>query len=271
MDYLTPEELLLASQKEERILKKIINLVKDDIFNLSFYYLNDFQTAEDCTQEILLKIINRIDSLQDPALLKNWSSKVAANYLRNYKRDNEKFRFISFEIMEQDSQSHLEAPFDEVFDIEDKNKYIYELKVSCTMAMLMCLKEEDRMVFVLSSLLNLNSNEGAELLNINPQSYRKKLSRGKEKLMNFVNKNCGLLNKENSCVCKKRLKYAIAMERIKVGSFYFISENYLNDKTNIDEKIEEMERLEEFGEIFRNNPKYKLPDDVVNKVLTVIV
>lgn len=270
MDNLTQNELSKAIEKDEIVIARIINLVKDDIFNLAFYYLSDFQLAEDCTQEILLKIIDKISSLKEPSLIKNWSNKIAANYLRNYKRDNDKFRYISFEIMEQDSKSHLEAPFDEPFEIEDKNSYIYELKISCTIAMLMCLKEEDRMVFVLSNLLKLNSNEGAELLDISPESYRKKLSRAKEKLMNFVSRNCGLLNKESSCICRRRLKYAIDMDRIKVGRFYFISDEYLNDKLNIESKVEEMEQLDELGDIFKNNPKYKLPDEVEGKVLAII-
>lgn len=250
---------------QEHLIKKVNN----KIFNIAVYFTGDFHLAQDATQDILIKILDKLGTLQDANKFENWSCQIASNYLRNLKRQAKQYSNISFDLMEMDSKSHLDKAFEEEAEANNIRELAYELKISCTTAMLMCLDVEDRIVFILANLLNLNSQEGGKLLNISPDLFRQRLSRAKKKLNHFIDNNCGLLNKENSCHCRRRVPYAISQKRISADAYRFLSKEYLGAEINIEEKIIEMEDLEDLGEVYANNPSYTLPKEIVDKVCLI--
>ncbi len=253
-----------AKSGDTKSIEILINLVKDKILNISLYFCGDFHLAEDCSQEILIKIIRNLNKIEDATKFQNWSYTIASNYLRNYHRDNKKFANISFEAMEADSKSHLEINTDSSQESNDIRELAYELKVSCTTAMLMCLSKEDRIIFLLSNLLNINSQEIGDIIGISAPSTRKRVSRANAKLKNFIDNNCGLLNKNNSCHCRQRVNYAILQGRISSDSMYFSNNTHIKDK--LTHKISKMEELEDLGDIFKNNPNYAVSNDLMKKV-----
>ena len=60
-----------------------------------------------------------------------------------------------------------------------------EVKVSCTHGLLLCLNESGRIVYILGEILEFNSKEGSEILNISPENFRKQLSRARKKNQGF--------------------------------------------------------------------------------------
>ena len=46
---------------------------------------------------------------------------------------------------------------------------------------------------------------GAEILAISKENYRQRLHRARCDLVNFMNKKCGIINKDNPCRCHKKL------------------------------------------------------------------
>ena len=72
-----------------------------------------------------------------------------------------------------------------------------EVKVSCTQGLLLCLNEVDRMVYILSDILEFNGVEGSEILGISAENYRQILSRSRKKIRSFLNNKCGLANPKN--------------------------------------------------------------------------
>src|SRR5688500_18552846 len=109
--------------------------------------------------------------------------------------------------------------------------------------MLLCLSPELRMAFILGTVLNLNSNEASQMLEITPESFRKRLSRGKESLEHFMNSHCGLINESRPCRCGKRIPYALDAKRIDSRYLLFVS------KTN--EYNRQMEELHDAAGIFK--------------------
>lgn len=263
------DHLQNALKGNKKSLEHLINVVKDKIFNISFYFIGDFELAKDCSQEILIKIVTNLGQLKDSAKFENWSYSIASNYLRNYKRDSIKYQGLSFEAMEGDSQKHLEIVDSVDEQLNNIRELAYELKVSCTIAMLMCLSKEDRILFLLSNLLGLNSIKIGEVLNIKPEAARKRLSRSANKIKNFINNNCGLLNKENSCNCRQRVNYAILQKRLLIGNYYFQNHDYLSNNEMLNDKIEKMNNLEDIGEIFQNNPSYSIGDNLLNDIYEI--
>lgn len=247
----------------------LIELVKDKIFNIAVYYTGDFHLAQDCTQEILLKIISSLHKLKEAQKFENWAYTITSNYLRNYYRDNKKYTGITLEAMEAESTMHLEKNYAVHKDYSEEKEFIYELKVSCTTAMLMCLSKDDRVLLILSMMLELNSLQISEILDVSPEVVRKRLSRANTKIKNFIKNNCGLLNKENSCICRQRVNYAIAKGRVSVEDPYFLKKQHIENQDVLRNKMDKMEELAGISEIFKNNPEYTISAEVLEKVYNV--
>ncbi|MEO1051022.1 MAG: hypothetical protein AAFX87_10360 [Bacteroidota bacterium] len=72
--------------------------------------------------------------------------------------------------------------------------------------MLMCLSREQRLVYVVGEVFQIDHNLGAEIFDISKENFRKKLSRIRQELYQWMNDKCGLVNKDNPCRCKKKTK-----------------------------------------------------------------
>jgi RNA polymerase sigma factor (sigma-70 family) len=250
---------MIKRNKEELI--RLLNGIKDQIFNLSARMLSDVQSAEDATQDIFLKIFNQIGTLKDKAKFKPWALTVAKNHLLNVVKEDARFQHISFDIMEHDCSISLSnSCLTDVADME-KDKMLAELKISCSQAMLMCLTKEERFIYILSSMFELNSIDGGTIMEISPDTYRQKLHRARTKLKNFLEKNCGLINKSATCQCRKRLDYAFSKGRISKDKLDFTAEKYIPGDMNIPAFIEMMENYEDYSDIFKQNPQYAMPEE----------
>lgn len=258
-----------ALNGDKKAIEYLIKQVQDQIFNIAVYFTGDFELAKDCTQEILIRIVSKLGQVEKPEKFENWSYTIATNFLRNFIRGASKFKGVSFEAMQAESSRHYEKQFSDNHLLDDTPELIYELKVSCTLAMLMCLGKEDRILFILSNLLGFNSKKLGEILVEKPDTIRKRLSRANKKMKNFIENNCGLLNKNAPCHCKQRANYAILQKRLFVGRYYFQNPEFLNDNQLISDKIQKMNSLEDVGEIFKNNPNYTLKESLLDRVYKI--
>lgn len=240
----------------------LVNKIKNQIFNLSLKFLNDFDSAEDATQDILIKIIKKYPTLIDRNKAFPWALKIATNHLINLKVRNNRFEFISFDIMEQDCKIVMSDTSNLNLSTEETDKLQLELKISCTLAMLMCLSKEERIVYVLSSMFNLSSVQGGEMMSITPELFRKKLSRAKHKLRNFLESNCGLINKDATCKCRNRLGYAIKNNRISFDNPTYLSPKYLDSNVEIRLLISQMEKFDDYSDVFKTNPDYIMRNEI---------
>jgi hypothetical protein len=127
--------------------------------------------------------------------------------------------------------------------------------------MLMCLSKEERYIYILTSMFGLNSVDGSAIMEITPENYRQKLHRTKSKLKNFLENNCGLINKSATCKCRKRLDYALSNGRISKKGLVFTEEKYLPDEMNIEFFIDMMEKYEDYSDVFTQNPKYVMQEE----------
>lgn len=89
--------------------------------------------------------------------------------------------------------------------------------------MLQCLNRESRMVYLLGEILEFNSVEGAEIMDIAAATFRQKLSRSRKKLHAFLNNNCGIVNSKNKCRCHEKVDFSIKNRLIDPEQFIFCS------------------------------------------------
>lgn len=223
-------------------LTQILNM----IFNISLGMLHNREDAEDATQEIFIKVHNNYKNFRGESKVETWIYRIAYNYLINYKN---RMQGLSFELFEKDLENF--EPYKNEFNLTkvEEKIFVEEIKVGCTTAMLQCLDPENRYVFIVGEIFGFNSKNGAEVCNVSEDLFRQRLSRGRKKLKNFMNKNCGLVNKNATCKCRKRIKIAYDNKRIS-----FEKSLYQTDSKKIRNYISELNELDSISKVFLDNP-----------------
>lgn len=258
-----------AVKGDKSALEKILLSIKDKIYNLSVRMLWNPNDAEDVTQEILIKIITNLSSFRGESQLTTWAYKIAVNHLINTNKRGLEHLNLSFEEMEEGIKAGFLTSQPVEVQETDRGLLADELKVSCTHAMLLCLDREQRVIYILSTLFEVNSKEGGYILEISPETYRKRLSRIKEKMRNFMENNCGLANPDKSCRCQSRVEVAIESHRINPNQLLFANRPLApHDLTHLCK--ENMEQLDRVAAVFTSNPYYLSPDTIINNIRKVI-
>jgi hypothetical protein len=102
---------------------------------------------------------------------------------------------------------------------------VEEAKNGCTMGMLLCLDRKQRLIFTLGEILGVNDSVGGEVLEMTAENFRQCLSRARRDLHNFMNNQCGLVNKNNACRCPKKTRGFIENGHVDPHHLLFVSEH----------------------------------------------
>jgi len=217
------------------------------VYNISLNMLHNAADAEDATQQIFEKVIKNISRFEKRSKFSTWVYRIAYNHLLDIKRKSFTEE-ISFQQVENDVRNF--RPYENELNLTavEEKIYIQQIKNGCTLAMLQCLDSESRLIFIIGNIFNLQGKEAAEVCNLNEISYRKKLSRAKQKIKNFMEKSCGLLNKDAHCKCRKRLLIANEHGRIDVDKLL-----YRNDNDKIREYVDEMNSIDAVSRVYQDN------------------
>ena len=262
MDKKTNEELkklvdqAVAGDKDA--LETVILSVQDLVFNLSLRMLGTFPDAEDATQDILLKIITHLSSFKGDSAFSTWVFSIAANHLKNYKKHMFAQFPLSFEFYGNDIQN---AKTDDVPDLTqnvDASILAEELKMSCTNVMLQCLDVESRCIFILGTMFKIDSRIAGDILGMSPETYRKRLSRIRKKMADFLGQYCGEYGR-GKCKCRERINYAIQNHRINPLQLDFMTTTEIPVQTMIDVK-NAMEDIDDLSQDFSFCKPYQSPE-----------
>ncbi|MEO1011691.1 MAG: RNA polymerase sigma factor [Bacteroidota bacterium] len=254
-----------ANSGDRDSLELIVLAIRDLVYNLSLKMLLFSEDAEDATQEILIKVVTHMSTFNYQSQFKTWVYRVATNYLINYKgRKSVEFAmpFEDYSKLIDSGQSNsveYASNFGELSILEE------EVKVSCTQGLLLCLKPVDRLVYILSEILEFNGNEGAEILGIAPDNFRKKLSRSRQKIRSFLSGKCGLANPDNPCRCHKKIDFLVDKKVIDPKRLRYA---HLT-KRSID-LVSRIGELEKTVAIYRSVPNITAPETILKTIKETI-
>ncbi len=128
----------LAIDGNKDALEAVIMAVQDDIYYLALRTLACPDDAKDANQEILIKISTNLSTFQFQSQFKTWAYRVAANYLMTEKKLLAKMPPLTFDNFRLDLESDLQDP-KHLRDLPEYPLMLDALRISCTMAMLLCL------------------------------------------------------------------------------------------------------------------------------------
>jgi RNA polymerase sigma factor (sigma-70 family) len=200
----------LAINGNRNSLSNLIKRHEQYIYNIALKMINNVADAEDITQEILIKLVTNLSKYDSTkGKFRTWLYRITFHHFLNTKKQKYEKLVTSFDVFFDYIQ---ETPEIALTPIEEKemHKEIEESKISCMAGMLMCLDREQRLIYIIGELFEINHNLGSEIFEISPANFRQKLSRARKDLYQWMHNKCGLVNKKNPCRCPKKTKGFIA-------------------------------------------------------------
>ena len=248
---------------DKKALEQVVIQIQDLIYNLAIRMLWHPDDAKDATQDILIKVITNLSSFQHKSSFKTWVYRLATNTLINYKKKKH-LNSINFEQYELQLHKGFSNSIGYTNNKAEQNLLIQEAKIGCSNAMLQCLNQDNRITYIIGEILEFNSTEGAIILDISSETFRKRLSRSKKSLHNFLNKNCGIINSENKCKCYKKVDNSIKKGIIQPNNLLF-SNNIKNITL-----INKIENIQKEVYLYQTNPNYFAPDTLLLEVKRIL-
>jgi RNA polymerase sigma factor (sigma-70 family) len=217
----------LAQQGNQEALATLVKAHQAWIYNIALKMVYEPEDAADITQEVLLKVITRLSTFQGQSKFRTWLYRIVANHVINMKKSAAEKMATSFDLYARSLDEIQDADLHDQHSVPvDLNLLVEEAKISCMSGMVLCLDREQRLIFILGELFGVSDTIGSELLAISRANFRQKLSRARKDLYNFMNEQCGLINKSNRCRCARKTKAFIELgivdpEHLKFTSAYF--------------------------------------------------
>ncbi len=235
------------------------------IYNIARRMLYRLDDAEDATQEILIKMITKLSSFADRSSFRTWLYRIVVNHVLNVKR-RERAEPLTFAVYARalDRTPDLDPP-DQTTMPADVRLIVDEARVGCTSGLLLCLDEEQRLIYILGEIFGVTDVVGSELLEISRDNYRQKLARARRDLHSFMQGQCGLVNTANPCRCHRKAQGFIRAGYIDPAKLVFAAERVTHVREVAVKTLEGLERLDaDYAEIFRAHPFHQSPDFVTS-------
>jgi RNA polymerase sigma factor (sigma-70 family) len=251
-----------AGEGDSAALERVVGSVRDSIYRLALRMLWHPEDAEDATQEALIRIMTRISSYRGEAAFGTWAYRVAANHIVNWRQsrveqENLNFRRFGEELREGLADTDTDTDTDAALLAE-------EVKLGCTLGMLLCLDREHRLAYVLTDVFDIPGAEAAFICDVTPATLRKRASRARSHLREFVGVHCGLVNRSAQCRCDRRVAAAVRNGRVRPGALLFA------EHVDANAAVGEMEQLHDLASLMRSHPNYRAPAAVTAAIQAVI-
>lgn len=249
-----------AKRGDRHAQDELVRGTKDLVYNLAIRMLGSPADAEDATQEILLKLVTRLDSFRGDSAFRTWAYRVAANHLLTTRKRAAEKRAESFEALAGLLESHLadgDPPVEEQI-------LINQAKLICTSTMLTCLDRDQRIAYILGEILELPSEEAAAVVEVSPDAYRKRLSRARARMEEFMRQTCGLVDQSRPCRCGKQAAWGVRSGAIDPERLEWSCHPARERSSQA--RVDDVDRISRAVAVFRGHPIYVAPDALVERI-----
>jgi RNA polymerase sigma factor (sigma-70 family) len=247
-------------------LEQVVAEITDDVYHLAMRMLGLRAEAEDATQEILIQVVTHLGQFRGDSALRTWVYRIAQRHLMRVRRGPREelatFENIEGLIAAGDARPTLPAYRDAELHVLEQ-----EVRLSCTEAMVLALDRDHRIAWILAEVFELDGDEAAGVLEIEPAAYRKRLSRARERLSTWMRGKCGLVDPTLPCNCRRQIPVAMG--------FGVVDRDHLQYAGHAERKSLPIHRdareLERYAGALLAHPAYAAPDrlhDAIREVLS---
>ncbi len=241
-------------------LDGLVGAPQHDVYRLALRMTSHLEDAEDATQEVLVKVITRLESFRGEASVRTWAYRIAVHHLLDRRKSPVETLALDFGRFGADLLDGLAAQPDPDPLLAE------EVKRGCTLAMLTCLDRDHRLAFVLSDVFDLSHAEAADLCQVSTEVYRQRISRARRALEAFTRSYCGLVSSQAPCRCDRRVARAEALGRLNRRVLTLAQ----HPADGVAVAMAEMDALHESARVMRLHPPYVTPARVRERLRATI-
>jgi len=229
------------------------------------------EDAEDATQAIILKIITHLCQFKSESAFMTWAYRIAVNHLLATKKRDFEHRAESFDDYEAKLNRDCAKEWQELKSEAHQSLAVEEVRISCLQGLLLSLNRGHRLAFILVHILDLSNKQGAQVLGITHAAFRKRLSRARVRLCNFMIKNCRLIDPTNRCQCER-----IAARDVNNGKLRFDRLMFADHPCRVKhqeivwDNLQELDQLKRIGAVYKLNTDFQPPDSILKNIKQII-
>lgn len=260
-----PDDALLCRRAvggDAEALKQLVRRHQPWVYNLAVRLVLSPADAEDLAQEAMIRIITRLDQFRGEAGFRTWAYRIVVNRFRDSRRRKLERSITTFAAYGQELDDLPSTPLDLPDELQPERALIVEdAKVGCMLGMLLCLDREQRLVYVLGEIFGAPSRVAADILEIEPAAFRKRLQRARRDMTAFMNDKCGLLRESNPCRCDRKTTAFIRRGWVDPRRLKFTTRHVSRLHDAARARVERADAVEErYAELFREHPLMPGPD-----------
>jgi len=159
---------------------------KDKLFNMVYWLLGDYQEANDCAQEIFIKVFKSIKKFRSESSFSTWLYRIAINTCKNRLKSSA-YRWKKKTIPLENPESSKEGNVS--YEIQnDSPSPVNELEKKERLMMIQkainALPEEQNRIIVLRDIQGMSYQEIADITGLNLGTVKSRLARARMELKN---------------------------------------------------------------------------------------
>ena len=190
----TTERTLIARLRngEHDAVSDLAAAYESKVYQLAFRYLKNHEDAEEVTQDVLLKVFQRIDAFRGDAALSSWIYRITFNTAMSRLRSARSARQSTVEDSVREDGDGRRTSRPEIADwspLADEEMLRGELRAALVRA-LMELPPLYRLPVILRDIEGLSTEEASAVLRVKDQTLKSRLHRGRlilrERLSDFA-------------------------------------------------------------------------------------
>jgi RNA polymerase sigma factor (sigma-70 family) len=272
---IAPELIARAVQGELAALDELLAAIQDGIYNLAVRMLGNREDALDACQEILLKVITHLGSYRAEAAFSTWVYSIARYHLLNCLTRSRESPEVSFDALAETLKTGLDMGRDtwgNRAQQPEEKAAAHEMAVTCTQGMLMRLDRDHRLAYLLDAVFGLPSEEAAQVLEINPAAYRKRLSRARLSLDEFAQVHCGRVSEQAACRCEKQV-HALAQLPVSVKAKILASNplfQHQKEREQAAAAFDQVVAMSDMAAVLRRHPEWQTPSRMREAIRLVL-
>lgn len=255
-----------AAQDGDRIaLSRVVRGLQPLVMRLALRFFGNPVDAEDAAQEALIQIVTKLDRFDGRSEITTWAYRVATNKFLSISRSR-RDEVIDIEWFSRELTRPL-FPAEVSSGDLDQELLAEEIKVGCTLGMLLCLEPGHRMAYVLGEIMGLDQATGAAIMEISPAAFRKRLQRSRGQITDLMRSRCGLFDPTNACRCDRRVPIALNEGWVDPENLLFApSRKQIRRFPAVLAEIRRLEEAERAGALYRSHPEAPMNADLAGFV-----
>ena len=192
-------------------IKLLSNLLKNSynrFFTVVFRITGNAEDTEDVIQNSLVKAWKNFGEFQEKSKLSTWFYRILINEALNYSKQRKKLPVKEYadmhNISEQKVYDHINS-----FGICSDKVINEKTRQSCLQMFMNCMPDSLRVVYTLRIILEISTNDTAEILGISSNNVKTRLSRARSVIRNHFAGRCSLIKKGAMCNCRSYAEFLV--------------------------------------------------------------